>query len=70
MSRYTEKSRREMVLDSVHDAVVDMLDYNRDDDPELLEPDGIEAALKSGDITVNEMAVAFAAALRDQLGLR
>ncbi len=67
--RYAEKSRRQMVLDSVHDAVVDMLDYNADDDPELLERYGVENALRDGDVTIEDMAAALADAIREQLGL-
>ncbi len=66
--RYSKKSRRQMVLDSVHDAVVEMLDYNRDDEPELLEPDGVQKAIDEGDITIGEMASAFASYLSTQLG--
>lgn len=58
-----------MVLDSVHDAVVELLDYNRDDEPELLEPDGAQRALESGDVTLDELGAAFVAALREQLQL-
>ncbi len=65
--RYAEKSRRDMVLNGVSDAVADMLSYNRDDDPELLEPDGVEAALNVGEVTIEEMGEAFMAALRKQL---
>ena len=65
--RYAEKSRRQMVLDCVHDAVVELLDYNRDDEPELLEPNGVELALKAGEVSPEDMALALIQALTEQL---
>ena len=56
------KSRRELILDTVSDLVSNLLWYDRKEDEDL--PRGeIEAAIAAGEITVEEIVVAFAAEL-------
>lgn len=59
-------SRKETILNTVDDAVSDLLYYDRKEDEEL--PRGaIEEALKAGEITVEEIVSKFENTLRTGL---
>lgn len=55
-------SRREIILATMSDLVADFLYYDRKEDQNL--PRGeIEAAIESGEVTVDELAAAFRSGL-------
>ena len=55
-------SRRDIILDTLADAAIDLVDYNRRDDEELGEGE-IESAIAAGEITIDEMVQHFGAEL-------
>lgn len=60
----SEKTRRQHIIDSVTDSVSDLLYYDRKEDEDL--PRGaIGEAVRSGEITVEEMITFWADELRE-----
>lgn len=58
--------RRELIKEAIEDLVLNLLDYERREDDEL--PRGaIEAAVRAGEITIDEMIKIFADQLREDL---
>lgn len=60
-------TRREIIENTVKDLVADLLFYDRKEDEELPN-EAIQAAIEAGEITENEIAATFAAALHEGLG--
>lgn len=59
-------SRAERILGSIGDMVLDFLYYDRKED-ETLPVGEIEAAVRCGEITVNEIIETFSAELRERI---
>lgn len=63
------KTARQCLLDATSDQALDLVFYDRKEDPDL--PLGmIEALLENGEITVEEIVAQFKRSLRENLGLR
>ena len=63
------RTRRQHILDHIPDVIGEFLYYDRKEDDDL--PVGaIEEAIKAGEITVDEIAVAFTESLRRGLGIK
>jgi hypothetical protein len=60
------RTRRELILVTVDDLVIDFLDYGRDEDEDL-EKGEIEDAVTAGELTVEDIIERFAAAIRERL---
>lgn len=62
-----ERSRKQIILDTIDDAVSNLLYYDRKEDEDL--PSGeIEAAVEAKEISIDEMVAAFATAIAKVLG--
>jgi hypothetical protein len=61
-----EKSKQELLLDTITDLVSDLLYYDRKEDEEL-SADDIEDLLHNGGITIDEMVEKFRECLVDAL---
>jgi hypothetical protein len=58
------RTRRDLILACIEDAVSDLLYYDRKEDEDL--PSGaIEAAVEAGEITVDDMVARFRVALQE-----
>lgn len=60
-------SRRDLILATISDLVIDFCVYNREDDEELTNDDLLQA-IDKGEITISEMAKAFKKGLKEHLG--
>jgi hypothetical protein len=58
--------RKQLILDTISDAVTDLLDYDRKEDEDLPRGD-IEEAVAAGEITVAEMVDCFRSCLEGGL---
>ena len=59
-------SRRDLILATVQDLVIDFVEYDRREDEELSTDDLVEA-IDKGEITIAEISKAFKKALREHL---
>lgn len=62
----SDRSRRQIIIDTVDDLILDFLDYDRKDDDDL--PRGeIEAAIEARELTVDEIVARFKKQLEEGL---
>lgn len=61
-----KKNKRDLILGTIEDLISDFLYYDRKEDEELFRGD-IEEAIKSGEITVEEMVEKFSSGLKKYL---
>ncbi len=60
------KNRRQLILDCIHDLVIDFMFYDRKDDEEL-ERGHIEEAVTAGEITADDIVAEFRTQLESYL---
>lgn len=66
MNKIKKNNKRDLILGTIEDLISDFLYYDRKEDEELLRGD-IEEAIKSGEITVEEMVEKFSNDLKKYL---